>query len=212
MQSTGYSLSPRASRPFTTPSHALGGTRELAASLAESQPGFGLPRQRYQQISARSTSPSRYFKARGDLIARSARERSGASGNSPIAGYSQCGAPMRGVTSYPFEKQQNAYVEQFAPIVANQLVHPYQAITENNADSIPHNIITGSAYSASALQMSEYKRAYPQMAMKRKPFGRTTTISQADCFPGLRSEEMITVGQYTPVLRSGSPRAGYSAG
>lgn len=38
-----------------------------------------------------------------------------------------------------------AYIENFAPIVASTLVHPYNAITESNADSIAFNIITGSA-------------------------------------------------------------------
>lgn len=47
---------------------------------------------------------------------------------------------------------------------------------------------------------SEYKRQFKYGAGsfnaqgKRKPFGSDN--------PGLRSEEMITVGQYTPVLRS----------
>jgi hypothetical protein len=84
-----------------------------------------------------------------------AREKGGCSGNlSPsIADYGalKSGAPMRGVTAYPFDKQQGMYIDQFAPIVASQLVHPYNALTENNADSIAHNIITGSACAPSPL-------------------------------------------------------------
>jgi len=182
---------------------------------------FGSPRDRYQTLassiaSSKAASPSKYFKDRGEHLARStAREKCGASGNSPavLAGYSQNGAPMRGVTSFPFEKQQNAYVEEFAPIVANQLVHPFNAITENNADSTAHSIITGSAYSVSAQHASEYKRAYQFGAGAYSARAASPrTFSKGPAFPGLRSEEMITVGQYTPVLRSGSPRAGYTAG
>ena len=192
--------------------------------LSQLAQAFGSPRDRYRIVSHSMTStalgsasPSKYFKVRGEVIARSTtRERSGASGNCPVTvmGYSRDGTPMRGVSAFPFEKQQNAYVEDFAPIVANQLVHPFNAITENNAASTAHNIITGSAYHAALDAASEYKReykhgagAFAQIDSKRgRPFG-----SFAPMNPGLRSEEMITVGQYTPVLRSGSPRAGYSA-
>ena len=61
---------------------------------------------------------------------------------------------------------------------------------------------------STALAVSAFfSGAFAQIDSKRgRPFG-----SFAPMNPGLRSEEMITVGQYTPVLRSGSPRAGYSA-
>ena len=56
--------------------------------------------------------------------------------------------------------------------------------------------------------MSETKRAYmdggssapsPRALNGRPAFGSTKRAIDA---PGLRSEELITVGQYTPVLRS----------
>ena len=66
-----------------------------------------------------------------------------------------------------------------------------------------------SADAKAALQSSEYKRQFAygcgSFSARRTPFGQGMN-------PGLRSEEMITVGQYTPVLRTGSPRAGYTAG
>ena len=38
------------------------------------------------------------------------------------------------------------------------------------------------------------------VALRAQTFG--ATLAGATKFPGLRSEEMITVGQYTPVLRT----------
>ena len=56
------------------------------------------------------------------------------------------------------------------------------------------------------LHSSEYKREYKYglgnfsaRAVKPVKFG---AIDKSINFPGLRSEEMITVGQYTPVLRT----------
>ena len=103
--------------------------------------------------------------------------------------------------------------------MALRLAHPYNAITENNADSVAHNIISGSAFSAPGGHQSEYKRVYATSPMpsamssprvplapssKGKPFGGSSRFGQTSASdnPGLRSEEMITVGQYTPVLRS----------
>ena len=109
--------------------------------------------------------------------------------------------------------------------MALRLAHPYNAITENNADSVAHNIISGSAFSAPGGHQSEYKRVYATSPMpsamssprvplapssKGKPFGGSSFGGGSSRFgqtsasdnPGLRSEEMITVGQYTPVLRS----------
>ena len=82
-------------------------------------------------------------------------------------------------------------VSDFAPIVAQRLSHPYQALGERNAESIAFNLFTGSAYSPPVDNHSEYKREYR----------RRQTFSSGS--PGLRSEELITVGQYVPVLRSG---------
>jgi len=126
------------------------------------------------------------------------------------------GAVMRGVTSYPFDPSQSAYVEEFAPIVAASLVHPYNAITETNADSMPHNIITGSAFVPPTQHHSEYKREYaaglggfnisnaptPRLKPWQSNADPSLGLSARTKFPGLRSEEMITVGQYTPVLRT----------
>ena len=53
---------------------------------------------------------------------------------------------------------------------------------------------------------STYKRDYSHGL--RRPFGLSSAVKN----PGLRSEEMITVGQYTAVLRTGSTNAGYTAG
>ena len=52
---------------------------------------------------------------------------------------------------------------------------------------------------------SEYKREY--QSPRSKPFTNPAdsamdAIFQKTKVPGLRSEEMITVGQYTPVLRT----------
>ena len=130
---------------------------------------FGATRERYPgymahsgAITARSStalsmsSSSTYLRSRGlqhgsPLSARSSqRERGGAAGNQIMTPALQRriapgGTPMQGVTSFPFNKQQSAYIEEFAPSVAMSLVHPFQAITENNADSTSFNIITGSA-------------------------------------------------------------------
>jgi len=160
-----------------------------------------------------SYSPSSsYLRSRGAMTASpltmrggTSRERGGASGNQLVSPalqrkISSNGTPMRGVMSFPFDKQQTAYIEEFAPSIASQLVHPFNAITENNADSTSFNIITGSAYQGAAPLHSEYKRQFKYGAgsflapVKRRTFGSDN--------PGLRSEEMITVGQYTPVLRS----------
>ena len=152
---TAMSMSPRLSvqssprstasgRPITV--HRFAHSPRNAVLMQSA--GFGSVQDRYKTLSISSSQSSKYFKERGAAIARSTtRERSGASGNTPAAvvGYSREGAPMRGVTAFPFEKQQAAYVEEFVPVVANTLVHPYNAITENNADSTEFNIITGSA-------------------------------------------------------------------
>jgi hypothetical protein len=80
---------------------------------------------------------------------------------------------------------------------------------------------------APSLGASEYPRAFrygagsyrppapltaPIKSKRGQPFAPGGGSAIEQCFPGLRSEEMITVGQYTPVLRTGSPRAGYTAG
>jgi len=156
------------------------------------------------------TSPSsRYLRSRGAMTAMrggTSRERGGAAGNELVSPalsrkISSDGTPLRGVTAFPFDKQQTAYIDDFAPSIAFHLVHPYNAITENNADSTSFNIITGSAYQGAAPLHSEYKRQFKYGAgsflapvKRHQPFGSDN--------PGLRSEEMITVGQYTPVLRS----------
>lgn len=83
----------------------------------------------------------------------SPREKGGARGahdfSSSIVphhqGVDRTGTPMRGVRSYPYGAQQTAYVSDYAPQVAAHLVHPYQAITETNANSVSFNIISGSA-------------------------------------------------------------------
>jgi len=208
-------------RPFTQSSASLNGGPMNHPRLTTA---FGSTRERYPghmahsgAITARSStalsmsSSSTYLRSRGlqhgsPLSARSSqRERGGAAGNHLMTPALQRriapgGTPMQGVTSFPFNKQQSAYIEEFAPSVAMSLVHPFQAITENNADSTSFNIITGSAYQGGAPLSSEYKRQFKYGAGsfnaqgKRKPFGSDN--------PGLRSEEMITVGQYTPVLRS----------
>lgn len=144
--------SPRSSpsRPFTVHQFAHVQSPRNAALIGNGMnAGFGSVQDRYKSMQSHcSSQTSSYFKERAAAIAHSTvRERSGASGNTPraVAGYSQNGAPMRGVTAFPFEKQQAAYVEDFAAVVASQLIHPYQSITENNADSTQYNIITGSA-------------------------------------------------------------------
>ena len=207
-QSPRSYLSPRSSRPFTSHS-GLVSNKPMHASHSHLAQAFGSPRDRYKAMSvsitsSSATSPSKYFKARSEAIMRSSnRERSGAAGSTPetIMGYNKGGTPMRGVTAFPFEKQHQAYVDQFAPIVASQLVHPFNAITECNAASTAHNIITGSAYKLSAEARSEYKREY------HSGFGLPFRTDN----PGLRSEEMITVGQCPSVMRSGAPQGGFSA-
>ena len=121
------------------------------------------------------------------------RERSGAAGKDIVSPSQSLrdGAPMRGVSSFPYDPQQSQYIDDFAPIVASRIAHPYQGITLTNADWISFNVITGTAYSTPGVQSSEYKRSFNGASL-RKPFGA----------PGLRSEEMITVGQCPVVGRS----------
>lgn len=158
-----------------------------------------------------SSPSSSYLRSRGAMTATpmrggTSRERGGAAGNQLVSPslsrkLAPEGTPLRGVTAFPFDKQQTAYIDDFAPSIAYHLVHPFNAITENNADSTSFNIITGSAYQGTAPLHSEYKRQFAfgagnfrAPAKRHMPFGADN--------PGLRSEEMITVGQYTPVLRS----------
>jgi hypothetical protein len=115
-----------------------------------------------------------------------------------MPGASFQGTPMRGVTAYPFDKQMSVYVSDFSPVVAQRLSHPYQSLTERNADSIDFNIFTGSAYHPPVTAHTEYRRSFQGMGARR---GFDRPLS-----PGLRSEQLITVGQYVPVLRADLPR------
>lgn len=117
---------------------------------------------------------------------------------------------MRGVTAYPYDKQMSVYVSDFGPVVAQRLSHPYQALTERNADSIQFNIFTGSAYDPPVTAHSEYRRSFQDRFASSRPGTQTNKRDPAsggflDSNPGLRSECLITVGQYTPVLRADLP-------
>ena len=127
------------------------------------------------------------------------------------------GTPLRGVTAFPFDRQQSTYIQECAPLVAARLSHPYQSLTERNSDSTAFNLITGSAFQGPQGHASEYKREYngrsPQARAQTSigtprgsPSGSGRRSSRQPFqqpmeSPGLRSEELITVGQYVPVLR-----------
>lgn len=192
------SVSPRplalSPRPFTT----AGFVSMHSPRNTHLNSSFGSTTNRYSQSVANMVNmqSSTYLKSRGEQMARSTcRERAGALGNTPssIVGYSSEGTLMRGVTSFPFEKQQCAYIDDFTASTADRLGHPFSPITEINADSSAHNIMTGSAFGGKIEGESTYKRNYKYgVGSKGKPF-----VSQNS--PGLRAEEMITVGQFTSI-------------
>ena len=193
------SVSPRplalsVSRPFST----TGFVSMHSPRNTHLNASFGSTNGRYSQSMASMVSmqSSSYLKSRGEQITHSTcRERAGALGNTPasLVGYSSEGTPMRGVSSFPFEKQQCAYIDDFTASTADRLAHPFSPITEVNADSSAHNIMTGSAFGAKMEGESTYKRNYKfGVGSKGRPF-----VTQNN--PGLRAEEMITVGQFTSI-------------
>jgi len=105
------------------------------------------------------------------------------------------GAPMRGVSAWPVSRPQTAYMSEFEPKIACTIPHPYNPITSFNMESVAHNLITGSAFAGNAGPRSEYKRQFAKMNTFHGTPGFRNDM-------GLRSEEMITVGLYTPIKRS----------
>jgi len=106
------------------------------------------------------------------------------------------GAPMRGVMAWPVSRPMTAYMDEFEPKIATTIPHPYNPITSFNMESVAHNLITGSAFAGNAGPRSEYNRQFAKV----NTFGGAPAFRKNDM--GLRSEEMITVGLYTPIKRS----------
>ena len=199
-----------APRPFTTPGGSASGrspssrrrrrSREQATRArlrttahlegASRRPSRRPPR---RSLRARSNRPSprraRHHRRRINPL----RERSGAAGKDIVSPSQSLrdGAPMRGVSSFPYDPQQSQYIDDFARSSPPASPTLTRASPSTNADSISFNVITGTAYSTPGVQSSEYKRSFNGASL-RKPFGA----------PGLRSEEMITVGQCPVVGRS----------
>jgi len=97
---------------------------------------------------------------------------------------------MMGVTTYAFSRPQKSYLGDFEEVVAASLTHPYTSITSFNVGSVPHNLITGTAYPESMKKgneasTSEYKRSYNKQSYIESFNTRSN---------GLRSEEFAFVG------------------
>lgn len=94
---------------------------------------------------------------------------------------------MSGVTTYPHSRLHAMYKEEFEQLVAASLTHPFTSITAFNCGSVPHNLITGTAFSEKRGHgfNSEYSRSY----MKKSYVQSFNTKAN-----GLRLEEFMSVG------------------
>ncbi|KAL1503547.1 hypothetical protein AB1Y20_012026 [Prymnesium parvum] len=105
------------------------------------------------------------------------------------------GVPLCGVHAWPLPRSQTAYVSEFESTIARSILHPYNPITSFNKESVSHNLITGSAFRGTACHRSEYNRQFTS-------FPRLSTSNVRKTDMGLRSEEMFSVGLYTPIQRA----------
>eukprot|EP00965_Chrysotila_dentata_P203363 6181663-Pleurochrysis_carterae.AAC.1 len=72
------------------------------------------------------------------------------------------GPPMTGVMTHRYTRTQSLYRDDFEQLVSRMSDHPYINITahSNQIDSSPHNLLTGTAYCASAPLQTESGRSY----------------------------------------------------
>lgn len=72
------------------------------------------------------------------------------------------GPPMTGVTTHRYNRTQSLYRDDFEQLVARMSDHPYIAMTahSNMIDSSPHNLLTGTAFGASAKWQTESNRSF----------------------------------------------------
>jgi len=101
--------------------------------------------------------------------------------------YGHTGPPMSGVTTYPHGRSQKLYEEEFEQLVAATLTHPFTSITAFNCGSVPHNLITGTAFAERRGHWfnSEYARSY-----QKKSYVESFNMKAN----GLRCEEFMSVG------------------
>jgi hypothetical protein len=77
------------------------------------------------------------------------------------------GPAMTGVTTYPYSRAQQLYLEDFRALVAGSIDHPFMATTAFNCPSIPHGLLSGSNYDDDRMGgvekkwRSEYRRSFP---------------------------------------------------
>jgi len=100
------------------------------------------------------------------------------------------GPPMVGVTTYPYTRGQQEYLEDFQSLVATTIEHPYMATTAFNRASVPHDLLYGSNFDDDRLGAdkkwkSEYRRSFmhkDHVMSKRAPSS------------GVRSEQFQFLG------------------
>lgn len=77
------------------------------------------------------------------------------------------GPPMSGVTTYPYSRAQQLYLEDFRALVAGSIDHPFMSTTGFNVGSVPHDLLSGSNFDDDRMGgihkkwNSEYSRSYP---------------------------------------------------
>jgi len=92
---------------------------------------------------------------------------------------------MTGVQNYAYSKSERSYLEDFEPVVAATIQHPYTAITSFNVGSAPHNLISGTAFAEKQQSVTTYKRSYTQPNYAESFNAKAV---------GLRSEQVQFIG------------------
>jgi len=92
---------------------------------------------------------------------------------------------MIGVQRFAYARRERYYLEDFEPVVAGQITHPYTVVTAANEGSCPHNLIAGTAFMALKKNESEYKRAFVP---------KSSVDSANTQGVGLRSEQAAFIG------------------
>jgi hypothetical protein len=100
---------------------------------------------------------------------------------------------MKGVSSYPYSRNQLLYLKDFRVLVAGTITHPYM-VTAGKGASTPHDVLSGSNFDDDKLGgfakkwRSEYRVQY---TIEKDDFGTRIAKAKSAAPCGVRSEQYI---------------------